>query len=85
LTAISPDCRLCSYTEVGCTLHNAVPLYQVPSVGLATQIVPGMMAKRKGGYVLNMFYNLFSNRTTGIRNQVDHTTVEILVPSEGPL
>lgn len=54
-------------------------------MGLATQIVPGMMAKRKGGYVLNMFYNLFSNRTTGIRNQVDHTTVEILVPSEGPL
>ena len=52
-------------------------------MGLATQVGPGMMAKRKSGYVRNVFYNLFSSCTAGIRNQVDHTTVEILVPSEG--
>lgn len=82
---MSPDSRPCSYTEVGCTLHTASALRQVPSAGLATQIGPGMMAKRKSGYVRNVFYtpNLFSSCTAGIRNQMDHTTVEILVPSEG--
>jgi len=68
---------------VGCTLHIVFALRQVRSVGLATQIVSGMMAKRKRGYVLNMFYNLFSSCTAGIIKQVDHKTVEILVPPEG--
>jgi len=32
-----------------------------------------------------MFYNLVSSCTAWSRNQVDHITVEILVPSEGLL